>query len=64
LNDDGQAFTKGMDKFLKAARTAKIGALALDYDGTLCAKDDRFDGLREDIVAECARLLKAGLTSV
>jgi len=60
-SEDGQAFKTGIDKFLKAARAAKIGALALDYDGTLCTKDDRFDGLRDDIVAECARLLKAGV---
>lgn len=61
VSEDGQAFKTGIDKFLKAARAAKIGALALDYDGTLCTKDDRFDGLRDDIVAECARLLKAGV---
>lgn len=61
VSEDGQAFKTGIDKFLKAARTAKIGALALDYDGTLCTKDDRFDVLRDDIVAECARLLKAGV---
>lgn len=61
VSEDGKAFTMGAEKFLKDARAAKIGALALDYDGTLCAKDDRFDGLRDDIVAECARLLKAGV---
>jgi hypothetical protein len=61
VSEDGEAFKTGMDKFLNAARAAKIGALVLDYDGTLCTKDDRFDGLREDIVAECVRLLKAGV---
>lgn len=61
VSDDGHAFKKGLDKFLKAARAAKIGAVALDYDGTLCTKDDRFDGLREDVVTECSRLLKAGI---
>lgn len=61
VTEDGKAFKTGVDKFLKAAHAAKIGALALDYDGTLCTKDDRFDGLRDDIVAECARLLKAGV---
>lgn len=59
--DDGKAFQRGLDRFLAHARTAKIGAVALDYDGTLCTKDGRFDGLREDVVAECSRLLKAGL---
>lgn len=61
VTEDGKAFKTGVDRFLKAAHAAKIGALALDYDGTLCTKDDRFDGLRDDIVAECARLLKAGV---
>lgn len=61
VSEDGQTFKLGIDKFLKEARAAKIGALALDYDGTLCTKDDRFNGLRDDIVAECARLLKAGV---
>lgn len=60
-SEDGRAFKTGLDKFLKNARAAKIGALALDYDGTLCTKDDRFNGLRDDIVAECTRLLKAGV---
>lgn len=58
---DGNAFQQGLNQFLVRARTTKFGAVALDYDGTLCTKDDRFDGLREDIVAECSRLLKEGL---
>lgn len=58
---DGKRFQEALTQFLDRARTTKIGAVALDYDGTLCTKDDRFDGLREDIVSECARLLKAGI---
>lgn len=61
VSDDGRSFKSGLDRFLKAAQTAKIGAVALDYDGTLCTKDDRFVGLRDDVVAECSRLLKAGI---
>lgn len=61
VSEDSSDFKTGLERFLKAAEVAKIGALALDYDGTLCTKDDRFDGLRADIVAECARLLKAGV---
>ena len=59
--DDGEAFRDALDRFLAQARTASIGAIALDYDGTLCTKDGRFDGLREDLMAECSRLLKAGM---
>lgn len=61
VSEDKKSFEMGAARFLKAAQAAKIGALALDYDGTLCTKDDRFGALRDDIVAECARLLKAGL---
>lgn len=61
VSDDGEAFKIGLDKFLGTARASRIGALALDYDGTLCTKEDRFDGLREDIVAECERLLRSGV---
>ncbi|PZR09624.1 MAG: hypothetical protein DI536_22065 [Archangium gephyra] len=61
VSENDEAFNVGVERFLKAARAAKIGALALDYDGTLCAREDRFDGLRDDIVAECARLLRAGV---
>ncbi|WP_408891631.1 hypothetical protein ACJ2CR_19410 [Myxococcus faecalis] len=59
--DDGKAFQDGLKRFLARASRTKIGAIALDYDGTLCTKDDRFDGLRADIVAECSRLLRAGV---
>ncbi len=58
---DGKAFQQGLRQFLARASTTKVGAVALDYDGTLCTKDDRFEGLREDVVTECSRLLKAGI---
>ncbi|MCW5943054.1 MAG: HAD hydrolase family protein [Fimbriimonadaceae bacterium] len=58
---DGGVFLRGLQKFLALARTVKIGAVAIDYDGTLCSKDRRFDRLPEEVVAECARLLEAGL---
>jgi hypothetical protein len=60
-SDDGTAFQQGLKRFLARARITKIGAVALDYDGTLCTKDGRFGGLRDDLVAECVRLLKAGV---
>lgn len=58
---DGNDLQEGLKQFLAQSRAAKIGAVALDYDGTLCAKNDRFEGLRDDLVAECGRLLKAGV---
>ncbi|WP_216922899.1 HAD hydrolase family protein [Synechococcus sp. CCAP 1479/9] len=59
--NDGKAFQQGLKQFLRFARTNHIGAVVLDYDGTLCTKDARFDGLREDVLAECTRLLSAGI---
>lgn len=59
--DNGKAFQEGLERFLARTCTTEIGAVALDYDGTLCTKDERFGGLRDDVVAECSRLLNAGL---
>jgi hypothetical protein len=57
----GERFEAALERFLNAARRARVGAIALDYDGTLCTKEERYKGLREDIVAECSRLLAAGI---
>lgn len=56
-NGGCEAFQNGLKQFHGRVRAAKIGAVALDYDGTLCTKDDRFDGLRAEIVNELSRLL-------
>ncbi len=58
---DERPFRKGLARFLKAVQAAPIGAVAIDYDGTLCAVGGRFDRLRRDVIAECSRLLHAGL---
>lgn len=57
----GSRFGLALERFLETAKQARIGAIVLDYDGTMCAKEDRFDGLRKDIVVECSRLLGAGI---
>lgn len=57
----GHAFEQGLEEFLARARKSEIGAVALDYDGTLCTKDDRFGSLRKTLVAECSRLLRSGI---
>lgn len=55
------SFVEASDRFLATIRSARIGAIALDYDGTMCTKDGRFGGLCEGLIAECSRLLAAGL---
>lgn len=54
-------YASALRQFLNKARTAQIGAIALDYDGTLCDQDARFSGLRQDIITECSRLLRSGI---
>lgn len=56
-----EVFKQSLDRFHATIATARIGAVALDYDGTMCTKDGRFDGLCGDVVSECTRLLRAGL---
>ncbi|MCA9181811.1 MAG: hypothetical protein KDA51_10175, partial [Planctomycetales bacterium] len=60
-DDQRLALTSGFDKFVTTISRARIGAVALDYDGTMCSKDDRYVGLRDDIAKECTRLLRAGI---
>jgi len=52
---------QALKRFLASLTNARIGAVALDYDGTMCTKDARFAGLRSEISAECTRLLRAGV---
>lgn len=49
--------------FLSRLRSATVGAVALDYDGTLCghSRADRFGDLRSDLASELRRLLEAEL---
>jgi hypothetical protein len=50
-----------LDRFVESLAGAEIGGLVLDYDGTLCGREDRFGALRDDLRAECVRLLEAGI---
>lgn len=47
--------------FIKRLCATKLGALVLDYDGTLCSRVERFGVLRPELASECCRLLDAGL---
>ena len=48
--------------FVQRLARAKIQAVVLDYDGTLCAPPRRFSGLTPDIANRLNQLLDAGLT--
>ncbi|MGQ0552231.1 MAG: hypothetical protein ACT4PU_03335 [Planctomycetota bacterium] len=47
--------------FVELIGRRPIGGIVLDYDGTLCARADRFGALRKEIAAECRRLLSGGI---
>ena len=61
--------THGQDKvdlatalrdFIRRLDRTRFSSLAVDYDGTLCARDHRFEPLEKDIQAELNRLLAEG----
>ena len=47
--------------FCHSLNTATFTGLVLDYDGTLCGPENRFDALDSNIVQEIVRLLQAGV---
>lgn len=53
--------TKALQRFVDDLRAMRLGALVLDYDGTMCTRAERFDPLRAAIAKECNRLLEGGL---
>jgi hydroxymethylpyrimidine pyrophosphatase-like HAD family hydrolase len=63
------SFRKELDGWLKYYRAfierlakAQIRAIVLDYDGTLCAPDRRFEGPSADVVIRLNSLIDAGVT--
>lgn len=59
--DDINKWQKSYKKFLKNITSSKFGALVFDYDGTLCAHDDRFKNeLTKEINDAIITVLKKG----
>lgn len=54
-------YEEALVEFERALSQAEIGAVALDYDGTLCATSDRFEPLPKEMSAACIRLLRMGV---
>lgn len=46
--------------FVQRMQAVRFSALVLDYDGTLCDEEDRYDGLQPEIVRELIRVLRSG----
>lgn len=55
-------YLQAFASFRRTLSDADIGAVALDYDGTLCTTRDRFAPLPEEMRNACIRLLGMGLT--
>ena len=56
----GTRWNRALDHFLRQLESAKLGAVALDYDGTLCSPENRFTCPSDEISQELQRLLTAG----
>lgn len=56
-----RVFEEALVKFERKLSQAEIGAVVLDYDGTLCATHHRFDPLPEEVSTACVRLLDMGV---
>lgn len=50
-----------LSDFLKRLAASSVRTLALDYDGTLCHRNSRFDGLDAEIAEQLNRILHAGM---
>jgi hypothetical protein len=54
-------YRAGRIEFMRRLTEAHLGALAVDYDGTMCTRRDRTSPLRTDIAEQCTRLLRSGM---
>ena len=52
---------KAHSDFVNKLRRVEFGAIVLDYDGTLCDPEERFQGPSDEIIGELTRLLEAGI---
>ena len=58
---DGDELANALHEFLQNIEQTTFGGLAVDYDGTLCARDHRSEPLHRDIRDELNRLLGEGI---
>lgn len=50
-----------LEAAVKRYEAARFGAIVFDYDGTLCAPKNRFDGIEDEMAQALARVLRKGL---
>jgi len=56
-----QIYSRALQQFLEQLSAASLGAVALDYDGTLCGHEHRFGDLPAVVAESLVRLLDLGL---
>ena len=58
---NADSLTNALHEFVQRLERTPFSGLAIDYDGTLCARDRRFEPLEPDIRDELNRLLGEGI---
>ena len=62
MDEDGiRQWRESYGTFVAGVQKARFGAIVLDYDGTLCDRHERFEGLSKAVGSELARLLREGV---
>ncbi|HEX9640938.1 MAG TPA: hypothetical protein VGB13_06470 [Candidatus Krumholzibacteria bacterium] len=61
VHEEPTGIRAGLERFVERICAASFGGIVLDYDGTLCARSDRFGVLRPEIADECRRLLEGAV---
>ena len=56
-----KVYQQGLARFLEVLSTSSIGAIVLDYDGTLCSSTERARPLRSAIKTQLVRAVRSGL---
>jgi hydroxymethylpyrimidine pyrophosphatase-like HAD family hydrolase len=57
-----EIYESALTGFLSMLHDAPIGAVALDYDGTICSAKNRQEDIGPEIAAELTRLVRAGIS--
>lgn len=54
-------WSEAYDRFVGRLASARFGAVVFDYDGTLCDRHERYDGMHEKTASQLVRILKSGI---
>ena len=60
-HENREEITTALNDFVHRLKNTSFAGLVIDYDGTLCGRNQRFESLTEDIGSELNRLLGDGI---